>query len=175
MEDRKVLEEARKTLENIKGTQSALDEYEKRLEKIIRQLEAELYKDEKLTVSDVTSINKQLSPEDFEHEDEEDVVEVKEKKKFRFNFVLFLGIVMLLLTGFTQFVKLQNVITFNNQAYFLYSDVNMEPRIKMNSMVTIDMSSNIIEHDLVAYYSRHNLVKIKQIDSIEKDKYVVKM
>ena len=173
MDEHKMLEDAKKTIDNIKQTQGALDEYLLRLEKIVRQLENELYKDAKLTVSDVTSINEQLTPEMLK-ESEEAVEEIVEKKKkFKFNVILFLSVISLMLTLGIQYIKLQEVIHFGNSSYLIYNQVNMEPNIKMNSLVVIDNEKTIKEKDTIAYTSKHNVIKIQEVDRIEDDKYVV--
>ena len=50
----------------------------------------------------------------------------------------------------------------------------MEPSIKLNSLVYIDHDRSIKEHDVIAYYTKHKTVRIKEIDSIEEDHYVIK-
>lgn len=176
MDDRKILEDAKKTIDNIKRTQGALDEYLLRLEAIVRKLEAELYKDEKLTVSDVTSINKQLSPEMFDVDDDEEIVVEKPKKKRKFgvNVVLIFSVLSILVTMFIQFVRLNDVIHFGNTSYLIYDQVNMEPTIKLNSLVIIDNERMIKEQDVIAYYTKHKTIRIKQIDKVEDDKFIVK-
>ncbi len=173
MDEHKMLEDAKKTIDNIKQTQGALDEYLLRLEKIVRQLENELYKDAKLTVSDVTSINEQLTPEMLKESEEAVEVIVEKKKKFKFNVILFLSVISLMLTLGIQYIKLQEVIHFGNSSYLIYNQVNMEPNIKMNSLVVIDNEKTIKEKDTIAYTSKHNVIKIQEVDRIEDDKYVV--
>ena len=175
MDDRKILEEAKKTIDNIKQTQGALDQYLERLELIVRKLEAELYKDEKLTVSDVTSINEQLSPKMIEdYKDVEEVEEKVKKKKNRFNILLFFSILSFMVTFFIQFVRLNEVVTFGNSIYLIYNQVNMEPSIKLNSLVILDNERKVSEEDIIAYYTKHKSVRIKQVDQVEEDKYVIK-
>lgn len=175
MDDRKILEEAKKTIDNIKQTQGALDQYLERLELIVRKLEAELYKDEKLTVSDVTSINEQLSPKMIEdYKDVEEVEEKVKKKKNRFNILLFFSILSFMVTFFIQFVRLNEVVTFGNSTYLIYNQVNMEPSIKLNSLVILDNERKVSEEDIIAYYTKHKSVRIKQVDQVEEDKYVIK-
>lgn len=175
MDDRKILEEAKKTIDNIKQTQGALDQYLERLELIVRKLEAELYKDEKLTISDVTSINEQLSPKMIEdYKDVEEVEEKVKKKKNRFNILLFFSILSFMVTFFIQFVRLNEVVTFGNSTYLIYNQVNMEPSIKLNSLVILDNERKVSEEDIIAYYTKHKSVRIKQVDQVEEDKYVIK-
>lgn len=175
MDDRKILEEAKKTIDNIKQTQGALDQYLERLELIVRKLEAELYKDEKLTVSDVTSINEQLSPKMIEdYKDVEEVEEKVKKKKNRFNILLFFSILSFMVTFFIQFVRLNEVVTFGNSTYLIYNQVNMEPSIKLNSLVILDNERKVSEEDIIAYYTKHKSIRIKQVDQVEEDKYVIK-
>lgn len=175
MDDRKILEEAKKTIDNIKQTQGALDQYLERLELIVRKLEAELYKDEKLTVSDVTSINEQLSPKMIEdYKDVEEVEEKVKKKKNRFNILLFFSILSFMVTFFIQFVRLNEVVTFGNSIYLIYNQVNMEPSIKLNSLVILDNERKVSEEDIIAYYTKHKSIRIKQVDQVEEDKYVIK-
>lgn len=162
MDDQKVLSEARKTIEHIKATQKSLDEYLSRLEVVVTALENELRVDQKISESDIEEINKFLDVKDIELEKKKP----KQKRKIKFNVSLFLGVILLIFTLSLQYISLQKSFTLQDKTYFIYKQVNMEPSIKSNSIVSVN-SDDYTTFDKIAYYTKHNIIRIKEVDKVE--------
>lgn len=162
MDDHKILAEARKTIEHIKATQDSLDEYLSRLEVVVTALENELRADHKISKAEIEEINKFLDVRDVEIKDK------KVKRKFKFNISLFLSIILFIFTLGLQYISLQKSITIQDKTYFIYKQVNMEPSIKSNSLVSVN-NEDYSKVDKIAYYTKHNIIRIKEVDKVEGD------
>ena len=162
MADHKILAEARKTIEHIKATQDSLDEYLSRLEVVVTALENELRADHKISKAEIEEINKFLDVRDVEIKDK------KVKRKFKFNISLFLSIILFIFTLGLQYISLQKSITIQDKTYFIYKQVNMEPSIKSNSLVSVN-NEDYSKVDKIAYYTKHNIIRIKEVDKVEGD------
>lgn len=162
MDDHKILAEARKTIEHIKATQDSLDEYLSRLEVVVTALENELRADHKISKAEIEEINKFLDVRDLEVKDK------KVKRKFKFNISLFLSIILFIFTLGLQYISLQKSITIQDKTYFIYKQVNMEPSIKSNSLVSVN-NEDYSKVDKIAYYTKHNIIRIKEVDKVEGD------
>ena len=160
MDDHKILAEARKTIEHIKATQDSLDEYLSRLEVVVTALENELRADHKISKAEIEEINKFLDVRDVEIKDK------KVKRKFKFNISLFLSIILFIFTLGLQYISLQKSITIQDKTYFIYKQVNMEPSIKSNSLVSVN-NEDYSKVDKIAYYTKHNIIRIKEVDKVE--------
>lgn len=160
MDDHKILAEARKTIEHIKATQDSLDEYLSRLEVVVTALENELRADHKISKAEIEEINKFLDVRDLEVKDK------KVKRKFKFNISLFLSIILFIFTLGLQYISLQKSITIQDKTYFIYKQVNMEPSIKSNSLVSVN-NEDYSKVDKIAYYTKHNIIRIKEVDKVE--------
>ena len=160
MDDHKILAEARKTIEHIKATQDSLDEYLSRLEVVVTALENELRADHKISKAEIEEINKFLDVRDLEVKDK------KVKRKFKFNISLFLSIILFIFTLGLQYISLQKSIIIQDKTYFIYKQVNMEPSIKSNSLVSVN-NEDYSKVDKIAYYTKHNIIRIKEVDKVE--------
>ena len=166
MDERTSLQEAKATLANIKTVQANLDEYVVRLDKIIYDLEIELYGEKQLTKHDINVIN------NVEDEVEEEPVVVKVKTRKRLSIFFFvLAALSLLVSIFTYYISANEFINFNNKTYFTYTQKNLEPYIKENSLLTVKSADDLNLDEYVLYYSSHDIVRIKQFKKLEESTY----
>ncbi len=175
MEDKKILQEAKQALSSIEDTQEVLDQYSKRLEKIISKLEYEIYSEEKLTFKDITMINEKISYEESVEKPkvvQEEVVIEKRKKRSSFNVLTFLSIIMLLLSIFTTYTNSKDMIHINDKYFILYESVNMEPTIKQNSLITT-VKKEAKKNDLIAYKDQLNQMKVSLVSDVSDIEYVL--
>lgn len=175
MEDKKILQEAKQALRSIEDTQEVLDQYSKRLEKIISKLEYEIYSEEKLTFKDITMINEKISYEESVEKPkvvQEEVVIEKRKKRSSFNVLTFLSIIMLLLSIFTTYTNSKDMIHINDKYFILYESVNMEPTIKQNSLITT-VKKEAKKNDLIAYKDQLNQMKVSLVSDVSDIEYVL--
>lgn len=187
MDEKQVLKEAKKTIDNINAAQETLDMYLKRLDKIVLQLEHDIYTEEHLTLKDIQVINTKLDHV-IEHQKidsetltktleqkkiliEEDL-EIKPKKK-RINFLMIFALLILLLSLLLHFVMSKPVINVFDSKYIVYELSDMEPSIPMNSLLKIEQKQDPVVDDLVVYENRFDQLRIKQYQESKEDVLVL--
>lgn len=167
MDERKTLDEAKSTLENLKNIQETLDGYVVRVEKVITDLEVELYGEKQLTQADINIITG-VQPE-------EELIETTPVKKSRlkFAFFMFLAIISLLISVFTTYISSNQLISFNEVNYIIYKQKNVEPTITPNAFIKLANINEVVENDYVAYYTTHDVIRIKQFSEIVDGTYLL--
>lgn len=167
MDERKTLDEVKSTLENLKNIQETLDGYVVRVEKVITDLEVELYGEKQLTQADINIITG-VQPE-------EELIETTPVKKSRlkFAFFMFLAIISLLISVFTTYISSNQLISFNEVNYIIYKQKNVEPTITPNAFIKLANINEVVENDYVAYYTTHDVIRIKQFSEIVDGTYLL--
>lgn len=154
MNNDEILKKAKESIESIKNAQQSLANYLERLEVIVKELEQEKYFNEHLTLNDVKAIK-------------DNKIEAPKDKRFKLNIFFIISIISLLFGGLNHYFNYNNGISTKAYKIELYSNNNMEPLVKFNSLVVYQKNSNYQIDDLVAYRENNDVIIRKVVNETE--------